>query len=87
MAYVTWSDLLEIALIVFTIISCFYNKKRYPPASYRYGHLFGSEQASPPGNSSVLLRVYYNVPRDVCQVPLKKSSIKKKAFRKSLLFS
>jgi hypothetical protein len=28
MAYVTWGDLLQIALIVFTIISCFYNKKR-----------------------------------------------------------
>ena len=26
MEYITWHDLIEIALLVFTIISCFYNK-------------------------------------------------------------
>ena len=28
MDYVTWKDLLQIAFLVFAIISCFYNKKR-----------------------------------------------------------
>lgn len=28
MDYITWSDLIQIALLVFTIISCFYNKNK-----------------------------------------------------------
>ena len=28
MDYITWSDLIQLALLVFTIISCFYSKKR-----------------------------------------------------------
>ena len=28
MDYVTWHDMIELAMLVFTIISCFYNKKR-----------------------------------------------------------
>ena len=28
MDYITWSDLLQIALLVFAIISCFYNNKK-----------------------------------------------------------
>ncbi len=26
--FVTWNDLIQIALLVFTVLSCFYNKKR-----------------------------------------------------------
>jgi len=28
MDFVTWSDLIQIALLVFAIISCFYNNKK-----------------------------------------------------------
>ena len=28
MEYITWHDLIEIALLVFAIISCFYNKNK-----------------------------------------------------------
>ena len=28
MEYITWNDVIQIALLVFAIISCFYNKKR-----------------------------------------------------------
>jgi hypothetical protein len=28
MDYITWNDLIQIALLVFAIISCFYNKSK-----------------------------------------------------------
>ena len=28
MGYVTWSDLVTVAILVFTVISCFYSKKK-----------------------------------------------------------
>jgi hypothetical protein len=41
MQYITWNDLIQIALLIFAIISCFYNKKDNRPAFDRVsGYLF-----------------------------------------------
>ena len=62
MDVVTWSDLLQIALLVFAIISCFYNKKRY--GFGRYGISFNKElYGFGPGNfiNAVKLVAYNDI--------------------------